>query len=105
MVIPAPESGATALATTLKMPDELKRRVRAAARAAAVSPHAWMLRALETQARLDEQRREFLDAALAARAEAEAEGKLYAAADVHRYLLERARGRRAARPAPAAWRK
>jgi predicted transcriptional regulator len=93
------------MATTLKIPEDLKRRVRAAAKAAAISPHAFMLRALEAQTLLDEQRREFLGAAVAALEESATSGKGYRAADVHRYLLERTRGKRAARPAPVAWRK
>lgn len=105
MVIPVAVAEADLMATTIKLPEDLKRRVRAAAKAAAISPHAFMLRALETQTRLDEQRREFLGGAVAALAESEASGKGYRSVDVHRYILERTRGKRSARPTPVAWRK
>ena len=105
MVILEALPGTEPMATTIKLPEDLKRRVRVAARAASISPHAFMLRALEAQTRLDEQRREFMGEALAALQETGATGKGYAAADVHRYVLERARGKRAARPVPVTWRK
>lgn len=105
MVITQAAAGTNLMATTLKLSEDLKRRVRAAARAAAISPHAFMLRALEAQTRLDEQRREFLGEAVAALEDATASGKGYRAADVHRYVLDRVRGKRSARPAPVTWRK
>ena len=103
---PAPaRPGIEPMATTIKLPEDLKRRVRAAARAASISPHAFMLRALEAQTRLEEQRREFLGEGLAALQETLASGKGYPAAEAHRYVLERARGKRAARPQPVSWRR
>ena len=93
------------VATTLKIAADLKRRVVAAAKAADKSPHAFMLEAIELQTRLDEQRRDFVAAAVAARADALASGEGYAAADVHHYLAARVRGERAPRPKPRKWRK
>jgi predicted transcriptional regulator len=91
--------------TTLKLPEGLKRRVDAAARAADKSPHAFMLEAIERQTRLDEERRAFVADAVAARAQAIESGEGYAAADVHRYIAARVRGAKAARPKARAWRK
>ena len=93
------------VATTLKIAADLKRRVVAAAKAADKSPHAFMLEAIENQTRLDEQRREFVADAVAARSEAIASGEGFAAADVHRYFAARIRGDRATRPKVRVWRK
>ena len=93
------------VATTLKIAADLKRRVVAAAKAAEKSPHAFMLEAIEHQTSLDEQRRKFVEQAVAARTEALASGKGFAAGDVHRYMAARVRGKRAARPKARAWRK
>lgn len=92
------------VATTLKIAADLKRRVVAAAKAADKSPHAFMLEAIERQTHLDEQRREFVAEAVAARSEALASGEGYAAADVHRYMAARARKSTAARPKVRKWR-
>jgi predicted transcriptional regulator len=95
---------ANAVATTLKIAADLKRRVVAAAKAADKSPHAFMLEAIERQTRLDEERRAFVADALAARSEAIKSGQGYAAADVHRYLAARVRGDQATRPKARKWR-
>jgi predicted transcriptional regulator len=92
------------VATTLKITADLKRRVVAAAKAADKSPHAFMLEAIERQTHLDEQRREFVAEAVAARSEALASGEGYAAADVHRYVAARAGNSTAARPKVRKWR-
>jgi len=84
-----------AIATTLKIDADLKRRVVAAAKAADKSPHAFMLEAIEHQTRLDEERRAFVADAVGARAEALKSGQGYAASDVHRYLAARVRGHQA----------
>ena len=91
--------------TTLKLPEALKRRVTAAARAADKSPHAFMLEAIERLTRLDEERRAFVADALNARADTLERGAGFAAADVHRYITARVRGKKAKRPAARAWRK
>ncbi|MGH8324126.1 MAG: CopG family ribbon-helix-helix protein, partial [Steroidobacteraceae bacterium] len=69
----------------MKLPEDLKRRVTVAARAADKSPHAFMLDAIEWQTRLDEARRAFVADAVAARTEAVESAEGFAAADVHRY--------------------
>ncbi len=52
-----------------------------------------------------EKYRAFLDDANSADAEMLASGMGYAAADVHAYILARARGEKAKRPKPVKWRK
>ena len=65
-----------AATTTLKLPEELKARITAAAQASGKSPHAFMVEALETQARLAEIRQSFINDAIASAAEVDAGGAL-----------------------------
>lgn len=90
--------------TTLKLPDELRKRVAAAVEGTGQSAHAFMVEAIERQTRLAEQRRDFVEDALVARDEAHRTGLAYPAGEVHRYLQARARGDKAARPQPRKWR-
>lgn len=91
--------------TSLKLPDRLKQRAAAAARAKGVSPHAFMVDAIEKAATLAEQRGRFLEEALAAREETLASGEGYDADDVHAYLAARVAGRKPARPKAKPWRR
>jgi len=86
--------------TTLKLPDELKARIATLAEAAGKSPHAFMVEALEIQARLAEQRRDFVASALAAEREVAQYGLVYTADEVHRYLRQRLAGKKSKRPKP-----
>lgn len=90
--------------TTLKLPPELKQRIRAAAAAIGTSPHAFMIAALERETALAEQRRGFVGEALEARADLERTGTAYDAHEVHAYLKARAAGRPTARPRARRWR-
>lgn len=89
-----------ATTTTLKLPDDLKARIAPLAELEGKTPHAWMVDALETQAELAEMRRAFITDALESAAEVDAGGPLYAMEDVHAYILARAAGKAAKRPAP-----
>ena len=93
------------MATTLKLSEELKERVHTAAREAGVSPHAFMLSAIEQQTALAEQRAAFVAAALAGEREAIASGKGYEAREVHAYLEARVSGDKRSRPKAKNWRK
>ena len=86
--------------TTLKLPEPLKARIAPLAEAAGKTPHAWMIDALEAQATLAEMREAFIAEAEASAAEVDAGGPLYAAEDVHAYILARATGKAARRPHP-----
>lgn len=90
-----------AATTTLKLPEELKARIAPLADMAAKTPHAWMIEALEAQARLAEMRQSFIGGALASAAEVDAGGALYAMQDVHEYIIGKAAGKSAKRPKPA----
>jgi predicted transcriptional regulator len=89
-----------AATTTLKLPEELKARIASAAQASGKSPHAFMLEALEAQARLAEMRESFFADAVASGAEVDAGGALYAMEDVQAYILARTSGKVAKRPKP-----
>ena len=86
--------------TTLKLPEELKARIAPLAAAAGVTPHAWMVGALATQAELVERRAAFVREALAAAAEVDAQGEVIAADEVHAYLRARLAGEKPSRPHP-----
>jgi predicted transcriptional regulator len=90
-----------AATTTLKLPEELKARIAPLAESADKTPHAWMVEALETQARLTEMRQSFINEALASAAEVDAGGALYAMQDVHEYITRKAAGKTAKRPKPS----
>jgi predicted transcriptional regulator len=89
-----------ATTTTLKLPELLKARIAPLAEAAGKTPHAWMVDALEAQAALAEMRESFIAEAEASAAEVDAGGAVYAAEDVHAYIVARASGKSARRPAP-----
>ena len=87
--------------TTLKLPEPLKARIAPLAEAAGKTPHAWMIDALEAQAALAEMREAFIADAEASAADIDAGGPLYAAEEVHAYIVARAAGKTARRPEPA----
>ena len=89
-----------AATTTLKLPEELKSRIASAAHASGKSPHAFMIEALEAQARLAEMRLSFINDASAAAAEVDAGGALYAIEDVQAYIFALTSGKAAKRPKP-----
>jgi predicted transcriptional regulator len=84
--------------TTLKLPALLKARIAPLAEAAGKTPHAWMVEALEARAALVEMREAFIDEAEASAVDIDAGAPLYAAEDVHAYILARARNEPARRP-------
>ena len=85
-------------AVTLKMPEQLKKRINDLAAASGKSPHAFMLEALAAQTAREELRGAFVASALEARQEVARYGQVMEAADVHRWLLARAGGGKAVRP-------
>lgn len=86
------------IATTVKLPTALRKRIRPLARAAGKTPHAWMVEALSVQVEREERRHQFVAAAVESQL-AVAEGEpVYDATEAFAYLRERAAGRRAKRP-------
>jgi len=91
--------------TSLKLPEDLKQRATAAAGELGISPHAFMVDAIRQAADSVEQRAQFVDEALAARAEMLSSGQGYEASDVHTYLRNRLVDGKAQKPAVKSWRK
>lgn len=91
------------MATTLKLPPELKARVAAVAEGSGKSPHAFMIDAIEAETARAEQRRSFVRDAQQAEAEVERTGKVYGMDDVHEFVREKLAGKQAKRPRPKKW--
>lgn len=91
--------------TTLKLPAELKQRIRSVVSGTEQSVHAFMLNAIERETSLAETRKEFVAAALAARADFERTGEGFRAADVHAHFKAQAAGRKVPRPKAVRWRR
>ena len=75
-------------ATSLKLPRKLKSRIDRLARQSGESPHAFMLRALESQVAAAERYQAFLEKGQRADAAMQRSDIGYAADDVHAYLSE-----------------
>ncbi len=89
--------------TSLKLSDELKQRAVAAAEKQGVSPHAFMIQAIEQAATAAERRASFVSEAQAARDQMLRTGKGYDAGEVHAYLKERIAGNKPAKPKARSW--
>lgn len=89
--------------TSLKLPDELKSRAAAVAKARGVTPHAFMLQAVEQVTTAAELRARFVEDALTARREIAATGLSYDWAEVRDYYRAKLRGERARRPRLRKW--
>ena len=91
-------------ATSLKLPKRLKSRVERLARRSGESPHAFMVRALESQVEAEERYQAFLEDGLRADDAMQKSGLGYDADAVHSYLESRVRGGKARRPRATRWR-
>lgn len=88
--------------TSLKLSDELKQRTVAAAEKKGVSPHAFVVQAIEQAATAAERRASFVSDAQAARAQMLSTGEGYDAGEVHGYLKARVAGKNA-QPKAKSW--
>ena len=91
--------------TSLKLPQDVKQLVIAAAKHQGISPHAFMVGAIRAAATNAEKRAQFVAGAAAARVEAVESGEGYAAGDVHAYLRAKVHGQPVDKPKATAWRK
>jgi predicted transcriptional regulator len=89
--------------TSLKLTDELKQRTVALAQKQGVSPHAFMVEAIEHAASAAEQRQGFVEDAQAARAQMLKTGLGFDAQDVHTYLKARVSDKAAPKPKATPW--
>jgi predicted transcriptional regulator len=91
--------------TSLKLPDSLKQRVLATSQRKGISPHAFMVGAIEQAASAAEKQESFFEDALAAQLEMLESGQGYDADEVHAYIEARIAGENPARPRARTWRK
>jgi predicted transcriptional regulator len=91
-------------ATMIKLSNELEARVANVIDGTGQSMHAFLLEAVERQTRTAEQRRTFVEDALASRTEALQSGTGCEADAVHAHLRARAAGRKSTRPKARSWR-
>ncbi|MPZ44112.1 MAG: ribbon-helix-helix protein, CopG family [Betaproteobacteria bacterium] len=93
------------VATSLKLPPDLKKRIDELARVSGQSTHAFMLQALQLHVEEAEKHRRFVADALAADEEMERTGQGYPFDKARAYLEARIIGKPAARPRKVSWRK
>jgi predicted transcriptional regulator len=91
--------------TTLKLSEDLKRRVAAVVEGTGKSAHAFMLEAIDAQTTQAEKRRDFVEQALAAERDTLKSGRGYLAADIDTYFDAKIAGAKTARPKTKKWRK
>ena len=91
--------------TSLKLTEQLRRRVSSLAKSAGVSPHAFMVQAIERQAAAAEKQRAFHADALGADAEMERTGAGYRLEDVESWFIARLKGGKPKAPRAVSWRK
>lgn len=90
--------------TSLKLPDDLKKRAANAAHELGVSPHAFMVSAIEQAAHSTEQRLRFIAEAKSAREEMIDTGLGLDADEVHAFLKAKVSGKKLTKPKARAWR-
>jgi predicted transcriptional regulator len=91
-------------ATSLKLSEDLKRRIERLAENAHKSPHAFMIEALTREAERAELRERFASDGAQAEKEALTTGKAFDLAATFDYLEARVSRRKARRPRARAWR-
>ena len=91
-------------ATSLKLPDDLKRRIARLAASTGQTPHAFMVDALAREAERSELRERFAAEAADSEREALGTGKAHSLEATFDYLAARIGGKNPRRPRPRAWR-
>ena len=86
--------------TTLRLTDELKTRIAAAAQASGLSPHGFMLQAIETLTAEAEEQAAFDALARERLEEYQRTGEYYTLDDIRDWMLARVRGLDAPKPKP-----
>lgn len=89
--------------TSLKLPDDLKKRAANAARELGVSSHAFMVSAIEQAAHATEQRLRFIAEAKLAREEMIDTGRGLDADEVHAFLKAKVLGGKPTKPKTRSW--
>jgi predicted transcriptional regulator len=91
-------------ATSLKLPDQLKRKIVRIAASVGQTPHAFMVDALTREAGRAELRERFAADAAESERQTQATGKTYPLGATFDYLEARVAGRKVRRPKARAWR-
>jgi predicted transcriptional regulator len=91
-------------ATSLKLPEDLKRRIERLAGAAKKTPHAFMIEALSQEADRAEIRERFANDAAVSESEAMESGKAFPLEAAFDYLEARVAGKAVRRPRARTWR-
>jgi predicted transcriptional regulator len=91
-------------ATSLKLPDDLKRRLAKLAASAGQTPHAFMVDALTREAQRSELRERFAAEAAESESEALGSGKSHSLNATFDYLAARIGGKKPRRPRARSWR-
>jgi predicted transcriptional regulator len=91
-------------ATSLKLPDDLKRRIARLAASTGQTPHAFMVDALAREAERSELRQRFAAEAADSEREALGRGKAHALDATFDHLAARIGGKNPRRPRPRSWR-
>ena len=86
--------------TTIRLPQDLKKRIAHAAERAGTTAHNFILEAVAEKADQEERRGEFLDTAEERYAQIVASGKTVPWNEMRRYLGRRITGKKMARPKP-----
>jgi predicted transcriptional regulator len=92
-------------ATSLKLPDDLKRRVAELVEGSNRTVHSFMVEAIERAAQREELRKRFGEEAALSEREAERTGKVLDANEAFDYLEAKAKGQKVKRPRAKAWRR
>jgi predicted transcriptional regulator len=93
------------MATSIKLSEELKKRVSRVVKGTDQSAHAFMVEAIRQETERAEKRREFLADAYAARAEFQRSGTGYALAEVKAHYRAKLQGKRSRMPKLRSWQK
>lgn len=91
-------------ATSLKLPDDLKRRIARLAASAGQTPHAFMINALAREAERSELRQRFAADAAESERQALDSGKAHSLDATFDYLAARIGGKNPRRPRARSWR-
>lgn len=91
-------------ATSLKLPDELKRRLARLAASRGQTPHAFMVEALAREAERSDLRQRFSAEADESEREALASGRAHSLAATFDYLADKVSGKKPRRPRARSWR-
>ena len=91
------------MATSIKLPEDLKKRVARVVKGTEQSAHAFMVEAIRQETERAEKRRGFLADAYTAHAEFQRSGKGYALADVKAHYRAKLQGRRSRKPKLRSW--